>query len=106
MVHSALAAESPACTDCIEADIYWMKLMSEILTPSKEMRILHHVDSKSIIANLTSTKTVNDRLLRVDLNVVWENIDNHEIDVQWVSSENNVSDVRKSGVSAEKVSVP
>ena len=104
VVRSALGAGSLACTDCIEADIYWSKLVTELLKLPRDLRIVHHTDSRSLIDNLKSTKTVNDRLLRVDLNVMRESVENHPIDFKWINSESNVSDIlTKAGVSAEKV---
>lgn len=104
VVRSALASETLACTDCIESDIYWAKVFKEILNMSEQLKIVHHTESKSLIDHLSSQKTVSDRLLRVDMSVIRENIANNNVNIKWVDSKSNVSDVlTKTGVCSKKL---
>ena len=104
VVRSALAAETLACTDCIEACRYWVNAINEVVKPKHDIKVIHHTDSKSLIDHLDGSKVIGDRLLRVDINVIRENIEKHFVEVKQVQSENNVSDIlTKHGVSSKQL---
>ena len=104
VVRSALAAETLACADCVEACRHWMKVINEVLRPRQKVKVVHHTDSKSLVDHLDGTKVINDRLLRVDINVIRENIESQQVRVVKVDGDNNVSDIlTKHGVKAKQI---
>ena len=103
VVRSALAAESLACADCVDTVVYWSGAMSEILNTSAHLPE-SIIDSKQLYDNLGSTKTVSDRLLRLDINLIQENIQRNNIKVTWTETEKNLSDIlTKSGVCSRPI---
>ena len=60
--------------------------------------------SNSLWQNLQSTKFVQDRLLRVDIKCLQQNSIDNNIAVEWIESEQNLSDIMtKSGVNSENL---
>lgn len=102
VVRSALAAEALACADCVETSVLWQNVISEVLGKSVSSKC--HTDSKSLYDNLNSKKYVSDRLLRVDINVIKENINSSNLSMQWIDTKQNLSDLlTKSGVCSKKL---
>ena len=102
VVRSPLAAEALACADCIEADIYWANSLKEIT--KRSIKVVHHTDSQSLVDNLASRKTVTDKLLRVDINVIKENAERNGVEIKWIEGEHNLSDVMtKAGVNPKPI---
>ena len=103
VVRSALAAESLACADCVDTVVYWSGAMSEILNQPCHLPE-SIIDSKQLYDNLRSTKAVSDRLLRLDINLIQENIQRNNIKVTWTKTEKNLSDIlTKSGVCSRPI---
>ena len=100
VVRSPLAAETLACSDCVESDIFLASALKEIL--KREIRIVHYTDSQSLLDNLKSKKTVSDKLLRVDINLIKESMERNHVEVKWIEGERNLSDVMtKAGVNSK-----
>ena len=100
VVRSPLAAETLACTDCVESDIFLARALKEIL--KKEISIVHFTDSQSLLDNLKSKKTVSDKLLRVDINLMKESMERNHVEVKWIEGESNLSDIMtKAGVNSK-----
>lgn len=92
VVRSALAAESLACADVTDAGVFWAGALSEIL-PDTSIKKHSLTDSKSLFDNLQSRKAVSDRLLRLDVNVIKQNIKLNKFTVSWCRTQSNLSDV-------------
>ena len=104
VVRSALAAESLACADGIESEIYWSEAIIDLIQPMHPLRKHNRIDSKSLYDNLQSTKTVNDKLLRLDISLIKENIHRNNVNVSWIKTQNNLSDIlTKSGVCSKPI---
>lgn len=96
-VRSALAAESLSCAESVEADVYWQRMIEELL--GRKVPLSNYIDSDSLCQNLSSKKAVADRLLRVDINVIIENINRHKLNIIWTDTKSNLSDIlTKAGV--------
>ena len=91
VVRSALAAESLACADCVDTVVYWTGALSEMLNSSNLPESF--IDSKQLFDNLNSTKAVNDRLLRLDINLIQENVQRNNVRIKWTKTEKNLSDI-------------
>ena len=103
VVRSALAAESLACADCVDTVVYWSGALQEILNPPNQMPE-SIIDSKQLYDNLRSTKAVSDRLLRLDINLIQENLLRNNVKITWTKTEKNLSDIlTKSGVCSRPV---
>ena len=99
VVRSALAAETLACADCMEACRHWQNVIREVMKPVEDIKVTHHTDSQSLIDHLEGNKVISDRLLRVDVNAIRESIESYHIDIVKVDSDDNVSDIlTKQGV--------
>ena len=92
VVRSILAAETLACADCIESDIYISHMITEILGLDSPIDIMTLTDSKSLYDNVNNNKLVNSKLLRVDMRVIQENVEKNNIQLRWTRKENNLSD--------------
>ena len=102
VVRSALAAETLACADCMEASKHWISVINEVLKPQHKIQVVHHIDSKSLKDHLDGNKTISDRLLRVDINVIRECIELHQVEMILVEGEDNISDIlTKHGVKSK-----
>ena len=102
VVRSALAAETLACADSVEACKHWQNVIKEVLNQEHCVKVLHHTDSKSLTDHLDGSKVISDRLLRVDINVIRENMESSGMEVINVEGEDNVSDIlTKHGVKAK-----
>ena len=63
---------------------------------------MHYTDSQSLLDNLKSKKTVSDKLLRVDINLIKESMERNHVEVKWIEGERNLSDVMtKAGVNSK-----
>ena len=72
--------------------------MCEIL-PRRSIPKRSLTDSKSLFDNLQSRKVVSDRLLRLDVNVIKQNIKTNKFTVSWCRRKSNLSDIlTKAGV--------
>ena len=100
VVRSPLAAETLACTDCVESDMFLARVLKEIL--KKEIKIVHYTDSLSLLDNLKSKKTVSDKLLRVDINLMKESMERNHVEVKWIEGESYLSNIMtKAGVNSK-----
>ena len=71
VVRSALAAETLALQESIEAALYVRHMMCEILGIHAKMIPIHsYIDSRSLLEALRSTKLVDDRRLRIDIGAI------------------------------------
>ena len=72
VVRSALAAETLACAESVEACKHWQNLLREIM--QQDVNFLLHTDSKSLCDHIEGNRVLSDRLLRVDTNVIREQV--------------------------------
>ena len=88
VVKSTLAAETLALLDAAEAGIYLASMVTEILNLKDNSPIVRcFVDSKSLVESLYSTKTIEDKHLRINMAVLRDLLERKEIHaVSWVQS--------------------
>ena len=102
VVRSTLAAESLAQLDAADASFLIKSLPVELLQCSSDkIKIESITDNKSLFETLYSTKTTEDKRLRVDIAALRERLGNGEIDkIHWVeTSYQNADCLTKSGAS-------
>ena len=87
VVKSTLAAEMLSLADALDHAIYLQQVISE-LTSFDDIPIDAFVDNKSVVEAVYSTKSVEDKRLRIDVGSVKELLDRKTIkSVQWIPGE-------------------
>ena len=86
VVRSFLAAEMLSQEEGLEASVYFMQMLEDILgIKSKPIQTETYDDNKSVIEAILSTRMVEDKRLRVDVAAVQELLKlHHIIRIQWV----------------------
>ena len=104
VVKSTLAAETLALLESAEAAVYVRAVLSDLLNGC-ELKIKCHVDNKSLVDALHSTKSVDDRRLRIDISVSKDMLEKREIDgVSWIESTSQLANcLTKKGASCERL---
>ena len=98
VVRSALASESLACAVVTDTGVFWSGALNEML-PNANVAKRSITDSKSLFDNLQSKKVVSDKLLRLDINVIKQNMKCNNFTISWCRTQSNLSDIlTKSGV--------
>ena len=105
VVKSTLAAEMLSMCEGLDHAIYLKHVVKELIPKTKEIQIVAVVDSKSVVDAVFSTKSVDEKRLRIDVGSVKEMIANGDIqDVRWVPGCDMVADVlTKKGVASYQI---
>ncbi|KAK3874883.1 hypothetical protein Pcinc_020202 [Petrolisthes cinctipes] len=104
VVKSTLSAEALALLECAETAVYLASILSE-LSGSGKFKIKCFVDNKSLVDALYSSRSVEDRRLRIDIAVLQDMLERGEIDgVSWVDTSQQLADcLTKKGASTERL---
>ncbi|KAK3873855.1 hypothetical protein Pcinc_021147 [Petrolisthes cinctipes] len=104
VVKSTLSAEALALLECVETAVYLASILSE-LSGSGKFKIKCFVDNKSLVDALYSSRSVEDRRLRIDIAVLQDMLERGEIDgVSWVDTSQQLADcLTKKGASTERL---
>ena len=87
VVKSTLAAEMLSYADALDRAIYPQQVISK-LTSFDDIPIDAFVDNKSVVEAVYSTKSAEDKLLRIDVGSVKELLERKIINtVQWIPGE-------------------
>ena len=91
VVKSTLAAETLALLDCVEAGFYVARIIQELT--GVKINFYCKVDNKSLVDATYSSKSVDDRRLRIDVAVLRNMLENKEIeDISWICSNLQLAD--------------
>ena len=103
VARSSLTAETLAAVEAIDAAEALKKLVEEILGINlPKLRL--YVDNKSLFDSARTTNSLADKRLLIDLSAIREMIERDELDLKWVSSEDQLADVlTKAGASKQKL---
>ena len=104
VVKSTLSSETLALLECAETAIYLVNILSELSRCGK-IKIYCFVDNRSLVDALYSCKNVEDRRLRIDVAVLQDMLERHEITkVSWVETSQQLADcLTKRGASTERL---
>ena len=104
VVNSTLAAETMALVEGAGTAVYMAGILKQLIG-NVDVKILCYTDNKSLVESLLSSKQVNDRRLRLDINVIENMLARGEITkVIWVSSKDQLADcLTKKGVCTDKL---
>ena len=107
VVKSTLSAETLALEEALESFFTIRGLLSEV--SNKEMHpdiFLNYcyTDNKSLVETVNSTKTLTKKQLKVDICIIWEIIEKHEVkQTSWCDSSSQLADsLTKAVTSCEK----
>ena len=105
VVKSTIAAETMALYDAADYAFYLGKLLQEVTRCATPYPIVCYVDNRSLCENLTSTKSVTEKRLRIDIAALREMLEKKEIsNVRWVPTEYQIADVlTKTGKSSQQL---
>ena len=95
VVKSTLAAETLAFSEGADNAYFIRNLLQEIiLMPTVSAIPIHCLtDSQSLFETVGTSNQISDRRLRVEISAIREMIDNDEISIEWVSKDQQLSDV-------------
>ncbi len=101
VVKSTLAAEMLSLSDALDHAIYLRQVISE-LTSTDDLPIDALVDNKSVVEAIYSTKSVEDKRLRINVGSIKELIERKTINkVQWIPGDQMVANpLTKRGASS------
>ena len=103
VVRSTIAAETMALVEAIDNGLYFCSMLFEIT--GQKLPIDCYVDNKSLCENIHSTKSVDEKRLRLDIAAIREFLDNNSIRaVHWVPTSRQISDCfTKRGSNCQKL---
>ena len=86
VVKSTLAADMLSLSDALDYAIYVRHIISELTVLKEgELLIRAYVDNQSVVGTLYSTKTVDDKRLRIDIGAFKQLMQRNEVtSVQWI----------------------
>ena len=95
VVKSTFAAETLALVDAAEASIYLARMLSEVAAiQSESIAVRCFVDNRSLVDALYSTKSVEDKYLRINIAVLRDMIAKHDLhSVSWVKTSHQLANV-------------
>lgn len=92
VVKSTLAAEAMALLDAIDNNIWLIHIISEITNSQMDISVFN-TDNRSLVEAVHSTKSTEEKRLRVDIAAIKEAIENKEIEIKWVEKQYQLADV-------------
>lgn len=103
VVRSTLAAEALSLQEGLEEAFYIRAVIGEFIPGN--VAIYAHVDNKSTVEAIYSTKLVDDRRLRIDIAAIKQSIDKGEITtVRWIEGNNQIANcLTKAGASGNQL---
>ena len=100
---STITAETMATLDTIDVCAWLSSMFREVLDV-EVLKTVVRTDNKSAYDAINSTTAVEEKRLRVDIAAIRECVGNNEVEVQWVSKENQLADVlTKQGADSTKL---
>ena len=92
VVKSTVAAEALALEEAISHSVYLRALIKEILKcQNSDLAIVAWVDSGNLVKSLQSSREVEDKMLRIELAIIKETIQNENISVHHTSGLTNIA---------------
>lgn len=105
VVRSTIAAEALSLCEGIEDGIYLKHILVEMLPSRSNTTINVFVDNQDVVDALYSTKSVDDKRLRIDISSIKEFIGTGEVDsVKWCAGSLQLADcMTKKGVKVDNL---
>ena len=105
VVNSTMAAETLAMVKALDAGFLVASLVGELLhNGEKKIQLDAVTDSEALYESAYSTKSLQDRRLRIDIAIIREYITNDDCVMKWVPSGDQLADIlTKEGVDDTKL---
>ena len=81
-----------ALLDAIDNNIWLIHIISEITNSQMDISVFN-TDNRSLVEAVHSTKSTEEKRLRVDIAAIKEAIENKEIEIKWVEKQYQLADV-------------
>lgn len=92
VVRSTLAAETLALSDAVDTAYMINKMLSQlILNNGEKFKIECLVDSRSLVENIRTSHTHEEKRLLVDMAALREAKDEGDIDIHWIETKDNLA---------------
>lgn len=94
VVRSTIAAEALSLQEGLECGYYYRQMLEDIMKLQRNtIPIIAHVDNKSVIDAVHSTKLVDDKRLRVDIAAISESLSRNEVkEIRWCPGKYHLAD--------------
>ena len=92
IARSTLTAETLAAVDAVDMAMMISSCLEDLLNRSLPPVRLY-TDNKSLYDSARTTNLLEDKRLQIEMNALREMIDNHQIQIEWVSTSNQIADV-------------
>ena len=92
IARSTLAAETLAFSDGCESALFINQLAQEATLMPTPKEILGFSDNRSLFEAANTTSQVSDRRLRVEVSMIRQMQERHELTIRWISSQNQLAD--------------
>ena len=103
VVRSTIAAETLSLQEGLEEAIYVRAILQEVKL-GENMPVVAYIDNKSVVEALYSTKSVDDKRLRIDLGAIKETICKDNVIVKWIRGDLQLANsMTKRGASAKEL---
>ena len=102
VVHNVLAAETLSLIEGCESAIMFSNLIAEVITGDRKSKlpIICLTDNKNLCQTSHTTHTLKEKRLLVEIAIVREMVSKNEIQLKWISSDEQLSDaLTKKGAS-------
>ena len=107
VARSTLTAEALALMDGIDAGLYYKYNLAKILSipfSPDNIPVFCYSDSKSLVEAAKTTNVVNEKRLRIELGAIRELVENKEIILKWVPTNEQLADsLTKEGAAVGKL---
>ena len=93
VVDNVMAAEALAMKEALDEGFLVKSLLEELLNQNQRIELEGITDSKALHESVHSTKSANDRRLRIDLTILREYLLNENCKFKWVSTQDQLADI-------------
>ena len=91
VVHSTLAAETLSMTDGCDISVFTTQIVNHIFQQHNNNTVI--TENKSLLDCIQSTKLISNKGLRVELHALAQMHEKNEIEIIWIPTSNQISNV-------------
>ena len=92
VVRSTLTSETLALSDAVDTAYMLNHMISQLIfNDERKLKIHCMVDSRSLVENVRTSHTLEEKRLLVDMAALRESKDNEEIEIEWIETKENLA---------------
>jgi hypothetical protein len=106
VVRSTIAAEALSLQEGLEQAMYNRRMICDLMdVQERNLPITGYVDNKSVVEAIHSTKSVDDKRLRIDIGAIRQSLESGEIkSIKWCPGSDQLADcLTKRGASGAQL---